>query len=94
MSESLSTYTPAYNMAGCGLGSLIIKDDGMVQIFASTTNGTGVQTFGITSGTSNCVAGQQDTSAEREVFLDVNYVQLKKKQLKVKALCYILSLNC
>ena len=48
-----------YGSAGCGLGSLIFKDEpGAVQIFAATTNGTfGNQTFGITSGTLNCGAG-------------------------------------
>ena len=41
---------------GCGLGSLIIKNQNTVvlQVLAATTNGTGSQTFGITSGTSNC----------------------------------------
>lgn len=42
---------------GCGLGSMIFEgQNGLVsQTFAVTTNGTfGNQTFGITSGTSNC----------------------------------------
>lgn len=42
---------------GCGLGSMAFQgNDGLVsQTFAVTTNGTfGNQTFGITSGTSNC----------------------------------------
>ena len=42
---------------GCGLGSIIIKNQNTVvlQVLAATTNGTsGNQTFGITSGTSNC----------------------------------------
>ena len=42
---------------GCGLGSLIIKNQNTVvlQVLAATTNGTSFnQTFGITSGTSNC----------------------------------------
>ncbi len=45
-----------YGTAGCGLGSLAFGDTpGAVQILASTTNGLfGTQTFGITSGTSNC----------------------------------------
>ncbi len=45
-----------YGTAGCGLGSLAFGDKpGAVQILAATTNGTfGTQTFGITSGTSNC----------------------------------------
>ena len=49
----------AYGAAGCGLGSLVFQNQpGAVQILASTTNGTfGSQTFGITTGTSNCGAG-------------------------------------
>ena len=42
---------------GCGLGSVLFEgQDGLFsQIFAVTTNGTfGNQTFGISSGTSNC----------------------------------------
>jgi len=42
---------------GCGLGSMAFEgQNGLVsQTFAATTNGTsGNQTFGITSGTSNC----------------------------------------
>ena len=47
-----------YGSAGCGLGSLVFADQpGGIQIIAATLNGTGVQTFGITSGTSNCGAG-------------------------------------
>jgi Protein of unknown function (DUF3015) len=52
-----------YGLAGCGLGSLVFGDQkGMIQVLAATTNGTfGSQTFGISSGTSNCVeaAGTQ-----------------------------------
>lgn len=42
---------------GCGLGSMAFegKTGLMQQVMAATTNGTlGTQTFGITSGTSNC----------------------------------------
>lgn len=46
----------AYGSAGCGLGSVIFEPSaGFTQVFAATTNGLfGNQTFGITSGTSNC----------------------------------------
>jgi hypothetical protein len=47
----------ANDNTGCGLGSLIIKNQNTVvlQALAATTNGIfGNQTFGITSGTSNC----------------------------------------
>lgn len=53
----LTTSIYANENTGCGLGSLIIKDQSTValQVLAATTNGsTGSQTFGITSGTSNC----------------------------------------
>ncbi len=51
-----SAFAAPYGDAGCGLGSLIFKDDpGVVQILAATTNGTsGNQTFGMTTGTLNC----------------------------------------
>jgi len=53
----LTTSIYANDNTGCGLGSLVIKDQSTValQVLAATTNGTsGTQTFGITSGTSNC----------------------------------------
>jgi hypothetical protein len=48
-----------YGTAGCGLGSLAFGNTpGAVQILAATTNSLfGTQTFGITTGTSNCGAG-------------------------------------
>lgn len=50
--------TGAYGVAGCGLGSMVFGNQpGGVQVLAATTNGTGVQTCGITSGTSNCGPG-------------------------------------
>lgn len=54
---SSSVYAAANTNTGCGLGSLIIKDQSTVvmQVLAATTNGTsGNQTFGISSGTLNC----------------------------------------
>ena len=53
----LTTSMYANDNTGCGLGSLVIKDQStvMLQVLAATTNGTsGSQTFGITSGRSNC----------------------------------------
>ena len=50
--------TGKYGTAGCGLGSLAFDSQpGAVQILAVTLNATGVQTFGITTGTSNCQPG-------------------------------------
>src|SRR5262245_36738363 len=69
----------AYGPAGCGLGSLIFEpNSGFTQVFAATTNGTfGTQTFGITSGTSNC-AGGGGGSASAKAFVETNRVALAK----------------
>lgn len=71
-----------YGMAGCGLGSLIFGPDNepVAQVLAATTNGTfATQTFGITSGTSNCASGGV-IRAEREqaAFAEVNFDDLKR----------------
>ena len=68
-----------YGTAGCGLGSMVFGDQpGIVQIFAATTNGLfGNQTFGITTGTSNC----QDSlthKASVKVFIETNKEALAK----------------
>ena len=62
-----------YGTAGCGLGSMVFGNDkGMIQVLAATTNGTfGTQTFGITTGTSNC----EDTGggeASAKAFVETN----------------------
>jgi len=56
-----------YGSAGCGLGSLVFENQaGPVQILAATTNGTsGSQTFGMTTGTSNCPSAFKEASNER-----------------------------
>lgn len=68
--------------AGCGLGSLLFKEDKPVhQILAATTNGTfGNQTFGITTGTLGCTSGGLiKASREREVFTATNYRVLERE---------------
>ena len=71
-----------YGMAGCGLGSLVFQGDNTLvkQIFAATTNGTfGSQTFGITSGTSNCtMGGVLKSEKEQAAFVEVNFRDLKR----------------
>jgi hypothetical protein len=64
-----------YGDAGCGLGSIVFgSKPGFIQVFASTTNGTfGSQTFGITSGTSNCGGGGGGTPTAR------NYVETNRE---------------
>jgi hypothetical protein len=52
-----NVYAESNRNSGCGLGSMIIENQSTVlmQVLAATTNGTsGNQTFGISSGTSNC----------------------------------------
>ena len=68
--------------AGCGLGSLIIQDNTkLMQILAATTNGSfGSQTFGITTGTSNCTA-QNFVMRDKAVqyFAEVNQADLNRE---------------
>jgi len=82
VSFSGSAFAAGYADAGCGLGSLIFGNEkGAVQVLAATTNGTfGSQTFGITSGTSNCnPAGLVKLEKEREEFAEKNYTTLVKE---------------
>jgi Protein of unknown function (DUF3015) len=67
-----------YGNAGCGLGSLLFEpSNGFSQVFAATTNGTGTQTFGISSGTSHCDgAGYQPGSAA--AYIQTNRAALAK----------------
>lgn len=55
---TLAQMASAQGDAGCGLGSVVFTSNKKLpQILAVTTNATfGSQTFGITSGTSNCKA--------------------------------------
>ncbi len=61
-----------YGTAGCGLGSMAFgSQPGAVQILAATTNSLfGTQTFGITSGTSNCGPGMVAQGTKN--FVDAN----------------------
>lgn len=67
-----------YGLAGCGLGSIIMGKKGG-QVSAATSNqSTGYnQTFGITSGTSNCMDAASTASASRmDKFVVANQVAL------------------
>lgn len=65
-----------YGAAGCGLGSVIIgSTPGFAQVFAATTNGSfNTQTFGITSGTSNCGGGGAAPTVK--AYIEANREQL------------------
>ncbi|TGM07029.1 DUF3015 domain-containing protein [Leptospira barantonii] len=75
-----------YHVAGCGLGSLFFKENKMVyQLLAATTNGTGLQTVGITIGTSNCATdGLVKNEKVQEVFVSVNYSSLEQEMVTGK----------
>lgn len=74
--------TAPYGMAGCGLGSLVMKSNTKgAQSSAATTNAyTYTTLFGILSGTSNCVDTDSETAAvEREVYISANLASLSKE---------------
>ena len=65
-----------YGEAGCGLGSIVFGDKpGFSQIFAATTNGTGGQTFAMSTGTSNC---KNAFSVSAATFIESNKMALTK----------------
>lgn len=75
--------SPAFAIgdAGCGLGSMIItKNTKLLQVFAATTNGIGMQTVGITLGTSNCSAdGIVKNDKQIQYFVEVNQEDLTRE---------------
>ncbi|MBC7662029.1 MAG: DUF3015 family protein [Chitinophagaceae bacterium] len=73
-----------YGMAGCGLGSLLVKSNDTVQILAATLNGTSAnQTFGITSGTSNCLPANKAAALEQQQhFVRENLENLRRDMVK------------
>lgn len=73
---SLSSFAAKpYGMAGCGWGSQMMGKEGN-QVLAATTNGTsGTQTFGISSGTSNCVTATEQTAMIKN-FIEANYASI------------------
>jgi len=70
----------SHKMAGCGLGSMVVEDSSKwSQVLAATLNGTGMQTFGISFGTSNCTEdGVMQASKEKEAFIEANVVELRR----------------
>lgn len=82
---NMTDSTAGYGSAGCGLGTLLFDPgNGFTQVFAATTNGTSAnQTFGITSGTSNCDgAGYQPGSTA--AFVETNRSALAKDAARGK----------
>lgn len=84
-------FTPAkveakgYGMAGCGLGAIVFgSDPGMIQVLAATTNATFYsQTFGITTGTSECTdGGALKAEVEQKVYAHNNFESLQSEMAK------------
>ena len=72
----------AAGAAGCGIGSLIFSSNHKIhQILASTTNGSsGNQTFGISTGTSNCnAAGWAKNLQKQRDYMVANFNTLQKE---------------
>lgn len=65
--------------AGCGLGNMLLgSEPGLVQVPAATTNGSSYnQTFGITTGTSNCGSGAMN--AQLNNYVESNKIALAKE---------------
>jgi len=79
---STTVMAGANSQTGCGLGSMVIKDNSSAVMLAlqSTTNGTsGNQTFGITSGTSGCKKTKLVMNERAEEFVASNMDILAKE---------------
>lgn len=74
-----SAFAAKYGSAGCGLGSMIFEGDQTwwKQVLSATTNGTsGTQTFGISTGTSNCDSPAPLKISQVEAYVEANKVAL------------------
>ena len=72
----------ANSQTGCGLGSMIIpsNDSALMLALQATTNGTSAnQTFGITSGTSNCKKVKLVMNERAAEFVASNMDQLTRE---------------
>jgi len=79
---STTAFATVNSQTGCGLGSVIIKDNSSAVMLAlqATTNGTsGNQTFGITSGTSGCKKTKFVMNERAEEFVASNMDILAKE---------------
>ncbi|MEK6658506.1 MAG: DUF3015 family protein [Campylobacterota bacterium] len=79
---SSSVMADVNSQTGCGLGSMIIKDNSTAVLLAlqATTNGIfGNQTFGITSGTSGCQKTKFVMNEQAQEFVASNMDQLAKE---------------
>ncbi len=75
---SSSAFAAKYGSAGCGLGSMVFEGDQTwwKQVLAGTTNTTGMQSIGITLGTSNCDSPAPLKVGQAQAFIEANRVAL------------------
>jgi len=100
LAAPMAVSAAGYGSAGCGLGAIVFgSQPGMIQILAATTNGTSAsQTFGITTGTSECGGGAVKVQAEQKVYAFNNFGQLQKeiaqgKGERLQTLAYLMGCN-
>ncbi|MCW7465489.1 DUF3015 domain-containing protein [Leptospira levettii] len=85
LSNNQPIQAESYGMAGCGLGSMVpVWKNDIGQVLAATTNVSfSSQTFGITSGTSNCTTdGIVKQEMAQEVFIAYNESALELETTK------------
>ena len=89
-----------YGSAGCGLGAIVFgSKPGMIQVLAATTNATFYsQTFGITTGTSECGGGVVKVQSEQKIYAYNNFGQLQKEIAqgrgeRLQTLAYLMGCN-
>lgn len=83
---STSVEAKKYGLAGCGLGAVLFGAKEQSQIAVASTNAIYYnQTFGITSGTSNCTAdGVVKQDKVQELFITMNYDSLGQEMASGK----------
>lgn len=79
-SAPMSTSSGTVGMAGCGLGSMVVEDRSKwSQVASAFLNGTGMQTFGISFGTSNCTEdGVAQVDREKDAFVEANLSDIRR----------------
>src|SRR4029077_4547563 len=82
--SSMALASNNHPMSGCGLGYLLLTHDNHSKvslILGATTNDTyGIQTFGITSGTSGCTEdGAVKLVMQTQAYVEVNFDSLKRE---------------
>jgi len=70
----MARFHSGFGRGGCGLGSMIMGRRGN-QVFAATTNSISLQTFAISSGTSNCGARERIEHTMND-FIEANKIAL------------------